>query len=145
MARLKACFGFGGSNSSEAAFADNFIDMSVSQELGRRWCWPRPRAAAAATSAAAAAVRRDRGISWLDMQDWVPPDDADDGHSSSSGSAQCRHCQMRVVPEPSLRWHQRLCAVRADAVPEHCELCFRRFRSAAQASNHYLYGCSPQL
>ncbi|KAI7830154.1 hypothetical protein BX661DRAFT_224037 [Kickxella alabastrina] len=77
-----------------------------------------------------------RGISWQDVHEW-----ADDSNIAVVES--CKHCNMRVAPAASRAWHERMCALNCEPVPESCELCQRPFVSLLHARNHYLYGCTP--
>ncbi|KAJ2781095.1 hypothetical protein H4R18_003090 [Coemansia javaensis] len=145
---------------AEAALpAANFLDLSLSSELGKRYralgCLLPPRreqqqqqqprqrgAVLVRRGQSRTALRRDRGISWLDAQSWYVHDGSAE-LGEDERPTQCRHCNMRVAPEPSLMWHERMCAVAAGAAPAACELCGRRFTSLTHARNHCLYGCPP--
>ncbi|KAJ1832429.1 hypothetical protein IWW55_001837 [Coemansia sp. RSA 2706] len=119
----------------------NFIDLGGDEHPQRAGCLAPARERplpAARRRPAAQQPQRPRGISWLDVaHDWEPPG------LDAAPDMWCQHCNMRVAPVASLRWHQRLCALSAGAVPHACELCGRPYHSLAHARNHCLYGCTP--
>ncbi|KAJ2422160.1 hypothetical protein GGF47_003709, partial [Coemansia sp. RSA 2524] len=105
MARLRNYLTLTRSRSSEQTPAANFMDISIDDELNsvarsRRHCFPKP---ASNKSQRRQSQSRPRGISWLDVQDWVPPHsfEIEEDHA-------CQHCNMHIQPAPSLMWHERL-------------------------------------
>ncbi|KAJ2146754.1 hypothetical protein IW139_002960 [Coemansia sp. RSA 353] len=142
MARLRNYLTLTRSRSSEQTPAANFMDISIDDELNsvarsRRHCFPKP---ASNKSQRRQSQSRPRGISWLDVQDWVPPHsfEIEEDHA-------CQHCNMHIQPAPSLMWHERLCALNSGVFPENCNLCGRTYYSMTHARNHCLYGCSPSI